>query len=244
MRSVPPFALVLTTAFFLFSVCSFPEEKKDPRRSFVPIVSGEYYSRIRTLEEGYFVRQLFLDLERKHPKFVFTQLSVTKSKNREETRIEGKAVRENGFLRLVPESCRMFTNRESGNRWALLRAYDCDHLSFELESKEPNRISVSPDFIPGTPASEYRKAASSETRRISALVLESGGKILEVWGLRLSRVRKNAFLVLEKENGKRYPVRALETVETTGQVSAEGIPVEKGDILLYTNPGEAGPLKY
>ncbi|WP_394854604.1 hypothetical protein [Leptospira ellisii] len=243
MSSFPAFAAILATGFLLFFYCSSPEKTADSRIR-LPIAPGEYYSKIRTLEEGYFVRQLFLDLERKNPKFVFTQLSVTKSKNREETRIEGKAIRETGLVRLIPESCRMFTNRESGNRWALLRAYDCDHLSFELESKEPNRISVFPDFIPGTPASDYKKAASSETRRISALVLESGGKILEVWGLRLSRVRKNATIVLEKENGKRYPVRALETVETTGQVSAEGIPVEKGDVLLYTNPGEAGPLTY
>lgn len=125
-----------------------------------------------------------------------------------------------------------------------MRAYDCDHLVFELESKKPNSIFIQPDFIPGTPSGEYRKSISSDPNRISALVLESGGKILEVWGLRLSRVRKNASIVLEKEDGKRYPVRALETIETTGQVTSERIPVNKGDILLYTNPGESNPLSY
>lgn len=208
------------------------------------MLSGEYYSKIQKLEEGYFVRQLFLDTTRKQTKFLFTQLSVTLSKNREETRIEGIVKPTSRGVRLIPESCRVFTNRESGNRWALVRAYDCDHLSFEIESNESNRVSIQPDFIPGNPIGIYRKAASSEPSRISALVLESGGKILEVWGLRLSRVRKNASIVLEKENGKRYPVRALETVETTGQVTAEGVPVEKGDILLYNNPGESGPLNY
>lgn len=62
--------------------------------------------------------------------------------------------------------------------------------------------------------------------------MESKGKILEVWGLRLSRVRKNASVVLEKQNGQKYSVRALETV---GQVMVEKVSVEKGDILLYDN---------
>ncbi|MGJ4754266.1 hypothetical protein [Leptospira kmetyi] len=226
--------------------CSLGNERTENLSSkpFLPVLSGEYYSKIQKLEEGYFVRQLFLDTTRKQTKFLFTQLSVTLSKNREETRIEGIVKPASRGLELVPESCRVFTNRESGNRWALVRAYDCDHLSFRIESNEPNRISISPDFIPGNPIAVYRKAASSEPSRICALVLESGGTILEVWGLRLSRVRKNASIVLEKENGKRYPVRALETIETTGQVTAEGIPVEKGDILLYNNPGESGPLTY
>lgn len=233
----------------IFSVvfCSSSEKRieSDPN-SFLKIVSGEYYSKIQKLEEGYFVRQLFLDASptKKNPKFIFTQLSVTLSKNREETRIEGIAKTTKTGFQLVPESCRVFTNRESGNRWALVRAYDCDHLVFELASKKPNSISIEPDFIPGTPSGEYRKAISSDPNRISALVLESGGKILEVWGLRLSRVRKNATIVLEKEDGKRYPVRALETIETTGQVTAEGIPVNKGDILLYSNPGASTPLSY
>ncbi|XDD52482.1 hypothetical protein AB3N59_18915 [Leptospira sp. WS92.C1] len=208
-------------------------------------VSGEYYSPIRNLEEGYFVRQLFLNLTRKNSKFIFTQLSVTVSKNREETRIEGNVrTTLRGDLQLIPESCRVFTNRESGNRWILLRAYDCDHLSFFLKSNEENQIVIEPDFIPGNSSGVYKKSISSDLNRISALVLQSSGKILEVWGLRLSRVRKNASIVLEKENGKRYPVRALTTVETTGQVTAEGIRVERGDILLYTNPGESSPLSY
>nr|WP_245667265.1 hypothetical protein [Leptospira tipperaryensis] len=228
--------------------CSSSEERMEPDPTpFLKIASGEYYSKIQKLEEGYFVRQLFLDVTsaRKNPKFIFTQLSVTLSKNREETRIEGIAKPTRNGFQLVPESCRIFTNRESGNRWALVRAYDCDHLVFELESKKSNFILIRPDFIPNTPPSgEYRKAISSDINRISALVLESGGKTLEVWGLRLSRVRKNASIVLEKENGKRYPVRALETIETSGQVTAEGVPVDKGDILLYTNPGESSPLSY
>ncbi|WP_408611950.1 hypothetical protein [Leptospira ainazelensis] len=233
---------ILTTAS-----CSSREERIEQHpTAFLKIASGEYYSKIEKLEEGYFVRQLFLDTNpaKKNSKFIFTQLSVTLSKNREETRIEGIAKPAKTGFQLVPESCRVFTNRESGNRWALLRAYDCDHLIFELESRRQNFISIQPDFIPGTPSGEYRKAISSDPSRISALVLESGGKILEVWGLRLSRVRKNASIVLEKENGKRYPVRALETIETTGQVTAEGIPVDKGDILLYSNPGESNPLSY
>ncbi|WP_420843371.1 hypothetical protein [Leptospira alstonii] len=239
--------LLFTFCILTVQFCSVGDSREENARVSVPVLpllSGEYYSKIQKLEEGYFVRQLFLDTTRKQTKFVFTQLSVTLSKNREETRIEGIVKTTNRGAQLVPESCRVFTNRESGNRWALVRAYDCDHLSFQIESTRSNFISIEPDFIPGNPIGIYRKSASSEPNRISALVLESGGKVLEVWGLRLSRVRKNASIVLEKENGKRYPVRALETVETTGQVTAEGIPVEKGDIILYDNRGESNPLVY
>ncbi|WP_425529226.1 hypothetical protein [Leptospira stimsonii] len=243
----PNCSILIGIWILTISSCSSSENRieKNPIE-FLKIASGEYYSKIQKLEEGYFVRQLFLDANttKKNPKFIFTQLSVTLSKNREETRIEGIAKPTKTGFRLAPESCRVFTNRESGNRWALVRAYDCDHLVFELESKKPNSIFIQPDFIPGTPSGEYRKSISSDPNRISALVLESGGKILEVWGLRLSRVRKNASIVLEKEDGKRYPIRALETIETTGQVTSEGIPVNKGDILLYTNPGESNPLSY
>ncbi|EMY78554.1 hypothetical protein LEP1GSC060_3925 [Leptospira weilii serovar Ranarum str. ICFT] len=243
LRELTLFTFCILTIQFC-SVGNSGEENTRVSGPALPLLSGEYYSKIQKLEEGYFVRQLFLDRTRKQTKFVFTQLSVTRSKNREETRIEGIVKTTNRGAQLIPESCRVFTNRESGNRWALVRAYDCDHLSFQIESNRPNFISIEPDFLPGNPIGIYRKSASSDPNRISALVLESGGKILEVWGLRLSRVRKNASIVLEKENGKRYPVRALETVETTGQVTAEGIPVEKGDIILYDNRGESNPLAY
>ncbi|EMF92465.1 hypothetical protein [Leptospira santarosai] len=234
------FAICIFTTLF----CSVDNPKTKNLSIRKPLLSGEYYSKIQKLEEGFFVRQLFLDMTRRQNKFVFAQLSVTLSKNREETRIEGIVKPTSRGAELIPESCRVFTNRESGNRWALVRAYDCDHLSFQIESNRSDSISIEPDFIPGSPSGLYKKAASSDTNKISALVLESEGKILEVWGLRLSRVRKNATVVLEKENGLRYPVRALKTVETTGQITAEGVPIEKEDILLYENRTESGPLTY
>ncbi|EKT87400.1 hypothetical protein [Leptospira santarosai] len=234
------FAICIFTTLF----CSVDNPKTKNLSIRKPLLSGEYYSKIQKLEEGFFVRQLFLDMTRRQNKFIFAQLSVTLSKNREETRIEGIVKPTSRGAELIPESCRVFTNRESGNRWALVRAYDCDHLSFQIESNRSDSISIEPDFIPGSPSGLYKKAASSDTNKISALVLESEGKILEVWGLRLSRVRKNATVVLEKENGLRYPVRALKAVETTGQITAEGVPIEKEDILLYENRTESGPLTY
>ncbi|EMJ64040.1 MULTISPECIES: hypothetical protein [Leptospira] len=241
------FFVFFTICIFTTRFCSLDNSKTEgvpPHKPVLPLLSGEYYSKIQKLEEGYFVRQLFLDMTRKQSKFIFAQLSVTLSKNREETRIEGIVKTTNRGAQLIPESCRVFTNRESGNRWALVRAYDCDHLSFQIESIQSNSISIEPDFIPGNPSGVYRKSASSDANKISALVLENEGKILEVWGLRLSRVRKNATIVLEKENGQKYPVRALKIIETTGQVTAEGVPIEKEDILLYDNRSEAGPLTY
>ncbi|EMJ93735.1 hypothetical protein LEP1GSC198_1516 [Leptospira kirschneri str. JB] len=230
--------LSFTIYISLIEFCSLSHSKTENLPALkitLPVLSGEYYSNIQKLEEGYFVRQLFLDMTRKQNQFVFTQLSVTLSKNREETRIEGIVKTTARGAELIPESCRVFTNKESGNRWALVRVYDCDHLSFHIESNRPNFISIEPDFMPGNLIGVYRKSASSNPSKISALVLESKGKILEVWGLRLSRVRKNASVVLEKQNGQKYSVRALETVETTGQVMVEKVSVEKGDILLYDN---------
>lgn len=185
------FAICIFTTLF----CSVDNPKTKNLSIRKPLLSGEYYSKIQKLEEGFFVRQLFLDMTRRQNKFIFAQLSVTLSKNREETRIEGIVKPTSRGAELIPESCRVFTNRESGNRWALVRAYDCDHLSFQIESNRSDSISIEPDFIPGSPSGLYKKAASSDTNKISALVLESEGKILEVWGLRLSRVRKNATVV-------------------------------------------------
>ncbi|AXR62692.1 hypothetical protein [Leptospira mayottensis] len=238
------FFVFFTICIFTTRFCSVDNLKTEGVPTHKPVLSGEYYSKIQKLEEGYFVRQLFLDMTRKQNKFIFAQLSVTLSKNREETRIEGIVKTTNRGIQLIPESCRVFTNKESGNRWTLVRAYDCDHLSFQIESIQSNSISIEPDFIPGNPKGVYRKSASSNTNKISALVLESEGKILEVWGLRLSRVRKNATVVLEKENGQKYPVRTLRIVETTGQIRVNRIPIEKEDILLYDNHSEAGPLTY
>ncbi|WP_061222376.1 hypothetical protein [Leptospira weilii] len=241
------FFVFFTICIFTTQFCFLDNSKTEgvpAHKPILPLLSGEYYSKIQKLEEGYFARQLFLDMSRKQGKFIFAQLSVTLSKNREETRIEGIVKTTNRGVRLIPDSCRVFTNRESGNRWALVRAYDCDHLSFQIEPIQSNSISIEPDFIPGNTSGVYRKSASFDANKISALVLESEGKILEVWGLRLSRVRKNATIVLEKENGQKYPVRALKIIETTGQVTAEGVPIEKEDILLYDNRSEAGPLTY
>ncbi|EQA46290.1 hypothetical protein LEP1GSC050_0233 [Leptospira broomii serovar Hurstbridge str. 5399] len=207
---------------------------------------GEYFSQIQSIPTGFYIRQIYLNTKRERPEFLLSQLSVTESKNWEETRFEGKIVADpkgRGY-RFRPKLCRMFTSKGSGDRWTLTRAYECDHFEFLIWKSGQNQIRL----IPGPEGEEegihLRRSSSSAPNRVAAVVLFAKRGILEIWGMRLSKVRKDATLVLEKSDGKRRRLRSLITVETTGEIQAEGLSISTGDLILYTNPGEAAPLAY
>ncbi|WP_246032028.1 hypothetical protein [Leptospira fluminis] len=207
---------------------------------------GEYFSPIRSLPTGFYVRQVFMNNKRHRPEFLISQLTVTEAKNWEETRFEGKLVADpegKGF-RFRPKLCRIFTSKGPGDRWALTRAFECDHFEFLIWKAGPNEIRL----VPGPEGEEegllLRRSASSVPGRVTAVVLRAKEGILEIWGIRLARVRKEATLVIEKPDGKRTRLRSLKTVETTGEIQADGNILRPGDLILYTNPGEAGPLAY
>ncbi|PJZ70630.1 hypothetical protein CH373_06710 [Leptospira perolatii] len=207
---------------------------------------GEYFSEIRPLENGYFVRQIFLFAKRRRPEFLISQLVVTSTKNWEETRFEGKLIEdpEGKGYRFVPRLCRIYTTKEAGGRWALARAFECDHLEFLIWNAGPNQVRL----FPGPEGEEdgllLQRSPSSSPNRIAAIIVRAESGFLDIWGMRLSRVRKNATLVLEKADGRKTLLKSLKTVETTGEILGGGLPLKVGDLILYTNPGEANPLVY
>lgn len=206
--------------------------------------SGEYFSEIQKIPVGFYIRQIYLNNSNKK-EMLISQLTVTESKNWEETRFEGKLeLDETGkFFRFRPKLCRMFTSKNPGDRWTLTRAYECDHFEFLIWKSGPEEIRLTPGPEGEEEGIRFRKSRSASISQISAIILKADPQITSIWGIRLSRVRKGAKAILEKQNGQKVELSSLKTVETTGEIKSEKThPAEPGDMILYTNPGEARPL--
>ncbi|TGK10622.1 hypothetical protein EHO58_01165 [Leptospira selangorensis] len=206
--------------------------------------SGEYFSEIKKIPTGFYIRQVYLNHSNKK-EMLISQLTVSESKNWEETRFEGKLdLDESGkFFRFRPRLCRMFTSKNPGDRWTLTRAYECDHFEFLIWKSGPEDIRLTPGPEGEEEGILLKKSKSSSISQISAIILKTDSNITSIWGIRLSRVRKGAKAILEKQDGRKTELNTLKTVETTGEVKTErSSHAEPGDMILYTNPGEARPL--
>ncbi|WP_246052828.1 hypothetical protein [Leptospira semungkisensis] len=206
--------------------------------------SGEYFSEIKKIPTGFYVRQVYLNHSSKL-ELSISQLTVSEAKNWEEIRFEGKlSIDESGkYFRFRPRLCRIFTSKNPGDRWTLTRAYECDHYEFLIWKSGNGEIRL----VPGPEGEEgglkLTSPRSGNPSRIAAIVLKVDSLITSVWGMRLSRVRSGASVYLEKQDGRKIDLKSLQTVETTGEIKTEKQGVVPGDFILYTNPsGDAKPL--
>ncbi len=206
--------------------------------------SGEYFSEIKQIPVGFYIRQIYLNRKTKQ-ELLISQLTVTGSKNWEETRFEGKLNEDvsGKFLRFRPKLCRMFTSKNAGDRWTLTRAYECDHFEFLLWKAGADEIRL----VPGPEGEEdgllLKKPKSGSLDKVSAIVLKTETQKTSVWGMRLSRVRKGAKGYLEKPDGQKLDLKSFQNVETTGELEPV-TGVSPGDFILYTNPNAVNPLAY
>ncbi|WP_246050618.1 hypothetical protein [Leptospira langatensis] len=207
--------------------------------------SGEYFSEIKKIPTGFYVRQVYLNNSISKQEMFISQLTVSEAKNWEEIRFEGKlSVDPSGnYLRFRPRLCRIFTSKNPGDRWTLTRAYECDHYEFLIWKSGNGEMRL----VPGPEGEEdglkLVRPKSGNSSQIAAIVLKVDSLITSVWGMRLSRVRRGASVYMERSDGKKVDLKSLQTVETTGEIKTEKQGVFPGDFILYTNPsGDAKPL--
>lgn len=216
-----------------FAAASIPED-------------GEYFSEILRIPSGFYVRQVRLQRQSKRG-FEMSQLSVSQNRNWEETRFEGELTSDESgkFLRFRPRLCRIFTSKNPGDRWALTRAFECDHFEFLIWKSGTQELRVSPGPEGEEDGILFRKPKNVGPNQILGIVLGTETKTTSVWGMRISRVRKGAKSELRTADGKTLELKNLKTVETTGELEADrNRPVSPGDFILYTNPNAANPLAY
>ncbi|EPG66101.1 hypothetical protein ACE5IS_11925 [Leptospira wolffii] len=208
--------------------------------------SGEYFSELKKIPTGFYIRQIYLNHKTKN-EFYMSQLTVSEAKNWEEIRFEGKLTKDDSgkLLRFRPRLCRIFTSKNPGDRWALVRAFECDHFEFLIWKAGLRELRI----VPGPEGEEdgvlFRRPNAGTPEKISGIVLRASGKNTSVWGMRLSRVRKGAKGQLETYDGRNLDLRSLQTVETTGEAETTAPNLARpGDFILYTNPNSVNPLAY
>ncbi len=82
----------------------------------------------------------FLSNQEKN-KFTFYELSFNEIRKWEELRIQGTFEVKENILTLKVEKCTLYGKKDIQKRWALLKSFDCDHLTWEAKFLN-NQISL------------------------------------------------------------------------------------------------------
>jgi hypothetical protein len=210
------------TIFFFFSIicCTLISAES--------FSSGIWFSEKKEFRNGY----EFLQLTIQDNKFIFAKLSYNEERKWEETKVLGLIENKKDILELKPEMCTVFSAKKLGERWILIRGFDCDHLQLKL-TKNEQEIIISPSI--GITESVTLKSVKQHSKNaIGAIVVAEDKKTFQVWSLGMRYVKKGASVLI---NGK--PVIMLETVDSTGSFSSNEF-IRKGEIISIHNPKSSG----
>ncbi|MBE7413547.1 MAG: hypothetical protein L6Q54_05900 [Leptospiraceae bacterium] len=201
----------------------------------LPPYEGEWFSNVSREPKGFSVRELYVFKTFHSRKFVLSQINFNETRKWEETRYFGKWSYENeknDSIRLQAENCSVYATSELGKRWALIRAFDCDHLIFYSKISTDQEMTLTPSM--NFHASENFQRIQTNPNYIQSIVILTDSKNFTSWGLRLNQTRKGSTQYIEKRNSnKKIPVQVQETVDSSGSYIAEG--VEIGDFLIILN---------
>ncbi len=186
--------------------------------------SGIWFSEKKEFRNGY----EFLQLSIQENKFVFAKLSYNEERKWEETKVLGVIENKNEMFQFKSEMCTVFSAKQLGDKWILIKGFDCDHLQLKL-TKNEQEIIISPS-IGITESVTLKQVRQRSENTIGAIVVSEDKKIFQVWSLGMRYVKKGASVLI---NGK--PVTMLETVDSTGKFSSNE-PIRKGEIISINNP--------
>ncbi|MCP5498230.1 MAG: hypothetical protein H7A23_27050 [Leptospiraceae bacterium] len=103
--------------------------------------AGNWFSKIHPLETGFYVHQINLAKD----KFYFSRLSYNKYKKWEETRFTGFVESASNGYTLKSKMCAVYGSTKLGDKWALIRVFDCEYIQFSLVKLGSNTIELLPD---------------------------------------------------------------------------------------------------
>ncbi len=203
-------------------------------------LNGEWFSGVRRQPKGFDARELYFFKSYNSNKFVFSQISFNETRKWEETRYSGKWELEDGdfgIANLKAEGCSVYASSELGKKWVLIRAFDCDHLTFRAKIHSEKELTLSPtmDFE----NSETFQRVSSNPDSIQSLIISTDAKNFTSWGIRMNAVRKGSTSYISKKTGAKIPAQVSETVDSSAIYKTDGL-VEIGDMLVTKNKKTGG----
>ncbi|MCE9499906.1 MAG: hypothetical protein K8R21_05330 [Leptospira sp.] len=204
--------------------------------------SGEWFSTVQKLPNGFDAKELYLYENSGSGKFVMTRISFNNLRNWEETRYSGKwKILPSGKIILNPVFCSVYGAQEIGKRWVLIRGFDCDHLEFEVSQKSPDSVTMIPAM--NLEGSEEFKKPVTEKNSVASVVLLSIGNEFISWGINLNRIRKGSSPYMLKKNGTKEKIEIVETVDSSGKYKSLSGKADPGDFIIIQNKARSGSLE-
>ncbi|TGL20802.1 hypothetical protein EHQ46_09910 [Leptospira yanagawae] len=152
-------------------------------------LEGLYISDRQTTENGYLV--IGIEIFQEKGKFFYyaQELRYKKTLGWEEILFVGKITNLSEEIHLVPEGCQIRATKEWGQKFALLRRFDCEHLQFTL-IKNQDKAWVLSESLLGTLANIplvfalEHKAGNPVGVQLSGLSVGREG----IWGFHLNGI--------------------------------------------------------
>lgn len=110
-------------------------------------LEGLYFSDRQTTENGYLI--IGIEIFQEKGKFFYNaqELRFKKTLGWEEVLFVGKITLVGEETILAPEGCQIRAMKEWGEKFALLRRFDCEHLQFSLKKNKSNVWVVSESLL-------------------------------------------------------------------------------------------------
>lgn len=148
---------------------------------------GDWFSKFQKTPRGVYVSQIRL---KKHKEFDMYRLSLHPEMKWEEARYRGTWKLVEGELELQTLHCSVYTSTEPGERRALLRSFDCDHLTMKALPLDSGyrKIRLSPNQYGSGHSTEFHRPAGRDQGKW-AVVLANGQTNI-AWGIDLKYFKK------------------------------------------------------
>ncbi|MCW7470803.1 hypothetical protein [Leptospira kanakyensis] len=115
--------------------------------NFAKSTDGLYFSDQLATENGYLILGIEIFTEKGKSFYNAQELRYQNSRGWEEVIFVGKVTKEGEELVLVPEACQIRATDSWGKKMALLRLFDCEHLSFRFTQNSKNGFQISESLL-------------------------------------------------------------------------------------------------
>ncbi|WP_448522291.1 hypothetical protein [Schleiferia thermophila] len=160
---------------------------------------SDWFEQTLVGEETKIYRHLHLYKKSEEKSFLLYELSVHPILKYEELRIFGKVEETSSYVKLFVKKCAVYAKKDFEKRWVLIRAYDCDHLVFNLETISSKEILLKENI---QAFADMRFQLASTKKGITLLQIQvEDYKQLIGWGIHSRRVikQKKAYEFFETE---------------------------------------------
>lgn len=110
-------------------------------------IEGLYFSDRQTTENGYLLLGIEIFSEKGKSFYNAQELRYKKTLGWEEVLFVGKITKDGNEWILVPEACQIRAKELWDTKFALLRRFDCDHLTFRLMKNEKGQWVISESLL-------------------------------------------------------------------------------------------------